>query len=47
MPVIWWTLGRNKAEEFGNHYMNIFGYEYWTGTDSTGNIKTHLIFILR
>lgn len=47
MPVIWWTLGGNKVEEFGNNYMNIFGYEYWTGTDSAGNTKTHLMFILR
>lgn len=47
MPVIWWTLGDNKAEEFGNHYMNIFGYEYWVGTDSAGNTKTHLMFKLR
>ena len=28
MPVIWWTLGEDKAKGFGNHYMNIFGYEY-------------------
>jgi len=47
MPVIWWTLGEDKAKGFGNHYMNIFGYEYWIGTDSAGNTKTHLMFILR
>lgn len=47
MPVIWWTLGGDKNGEFGNHFMNIFGYEYWTGTDSTGNKKTHLMFRLR
>lgn len=47
MPVIWWTLGEDKAEDFGNHYMNIFGYEYWVGTDSAGNTKTHLMFKLR
>ncbi len=47
MPVIWWTLGEDKAEDFGNHYMNIFGYEYWIGTDSAGNTKTHLMFKLR
>ena len=47
MPVIWWTLGEDKAKGFGNHYMNIFGYEYWSGTDSAGNTKTHLMFVLR
>lgn len=47
MPVIWWTLGKDKAGDFGNHYMNIFGYEYWIGTDSSGNTKTHLMFVLR
>ena len=47
MPVIWWTLGEDKAKEFGNHYMNIFGYEYWVGTDASGNTKTHLMFVLR
>lgn len=47
MPVIWWTLGESKAGAFGNHFMNIFGYEYWIGTDELGNTKTHLMFILR
>ena len=47
MPVIWWTIAGNGAGAFSNHYMNIFGYEYWKGTDSSGNIKEHLFFILR
>lgn len=47
MPVIWWTMGENKAQDFSNHFMNIYGYEYWTSTDSFGNTKTHLMFILR
>lgn len=45
MPVIWWTCG--GAGQFSNHYMNIFGYEYWSGTDSSGNTKMHLMFKLR
>ena len=45
MPVIWWTT--KNAGEFSNHYMNIYGYEYWRGYDSSGNTKTHLMFILR
>ena len=46
MPVVWWTIN-NKAEGYSGHYMNIFGYEYWQGTDSNGNVKRHLMFILR
>jgi len=45
MPVIWWTTG--DAGNFSNHYMNIFGYEYWIGTDDFGNTLTHLMFKLR
>lgn len=47
MPVLWWTLGGDKAAGFANHFMNIFGYEYWIGTDTNGNTMTHLMFILR
>lgn len=47
MPVIWWTVGGEKTDGFANHYMNIFGYEYWTGTDAYGNETDHLMFILR
>ena len=36
-----WNAGRFKG-----HYMNIFGYEYWTGIDSDGNTETHLMFKL-
>jgi hypothetical protein len=45
MPVIWWTTG--NAGDFSNHYMNIYGYEYWRGTDSNGKYKEHLMFVLR
>jgi hypothetical protein len=45
MPVIWWTL--TNVEDFSGHYMNIFAYEYWIGTDTSGNTKTHLMFKLR
>ena len=45
MPVIWWTT--DGAEEFSNHYMNIFGYEYWNGIDENQNEKTHLMFLVR
>lgn len=45
MPVIWWTLG--NAGDFKNHFMNIYGYEYWKGTDNNGIEKTHLMFKLR
>lgn len=45
MPVIWWTGA--EFGEFQWHYMNIFGYEYWEGTDVDGNYKSHLFFKLR
>ena len=45
MPVIWWT--GSGAGDFSNHYMNIYGYEYWEGVDSAGNKKTHLMFKIR
>lgn len=45
MPVIWWTL--DNVGDYSNHYMNIYGYEYWKGTDNTGNEKTHLMFKVR
>ena len=45
MPVIWWTVG-NTIGKFSNHYMNIFGYEYWTGVDNSGNQLKHLMFTL-
>lgn len=45
MPVIWWTTASVKP--FENHYMNIHGYEYWTGVDANGNQIEHLFFKLR
>ena len=42
--IIWWT-----GAEFGNfsdHYMNIIGYEDWTGVDGNGNKKTHTFIAL-
>ncbi len=45
MPVIWWTT--DGAGEFSNHYMNIYGFEYWIGTDSNGQVKGHMMFKLR
>jgi|SRR5690554_1903895 len=45
MPVIWWTL--SNVGDFHDHFMNIFAYEYWTSTDTSGNTKTHLMFKLR
>lgn len=44
MPIIWWTM--SNAGRFEGHYMNIFGYEYWTGIDGDGNTETHLMFKL-
>ena len=46
MPVVWWTLPSNDLGDFDGHYMNIFGYEKWTGTDSSGNTVEHLYFKL-
>lgn len=45
MPVIWWTFG--DAGDYSDHYMNIYAYENWVGTDSNGNTMTHLMFKLR
>lgn len=45
MPVIWWTLP--NAGGYKNHFMNIYGYEYWKGTNDNGNEMTHLMFKLR
>ena len=45
MPVVWWTFG--DAGEFSNHYMNIFAYETWVGTNADGQITSHLMFKLR
>ena len=42
MPVIWWTT--NLVKPYGGHYMNIYGYEYWTGVDENGNEIQHLLF---
>lgn len=46
MPVIWWTMGKDLAGAYANHYMNIYGYEYWMGTDSSGKTKEHLMFVI-
>lgn len=46
MPVIWWT-NVSGAGDYSNHYMNIYGYEYWQNTDNLGNITYHLMFLLR
>ena len=46
MPVIWWT-SIDGAGPFSNHYMNIYGYEYWKGIDTEGNEKLHLMFLLK
>lgn len=45
MPVIWWTVG--DVGDFSDHFMNIYAYEYWQGTDYNGNTKKHLMFKLR
>lgn len=44
MPVIWWTT--NNVGDFSNHYMTIFGYETWKGTDANGNEIEHVFFRL-
>lgn len=46
MPVIVWT-GPGSGSEHDNyalHYLNIYGYEYWIGTDSSGNQEVHLMY---
>jgi hypothetical protein len=45
MPVVWWTFG--DAGDYSDHYMNIYAYETWLGTDAYGNTTTHLMFKLR
>lgn len=45
MPVVWWTT--DNAGDFGNHFMNIFAYEEWVGTNADGQTKTHLMFKVR
>lgn len=45
MPVVWWTFG--QAGYYSDHYMNIYAYENWTGTDTNGNTLNHLMFKLR
>lgn len=45
MPVVWWTT--KDAGDFGGHFMNIFAYETWVGTNSSGQKKEHLMFKLR
>ena len=45
MPVIWWTT--NDAGDFKNHFMNIFGYEMWTGIDEEEKEFSHLFFKVR
>lgn len=42
MPVVVWTGPGNG--KYALHYLNIYGYEYWTGTDSNGNTKPHLMY---
>lgn len=42
--IIWWT-GVDFGS-FSNHYMNIIGYEDWTGVDANGNVKTHTFVVL-
>lgn len=46
MPVVLWTTF-DAGNTYSNHYMNVFGYEYWTGVDNSNNTKTHLILKLR
>lgn len=48
MPVIWWTGALNGNDKyFEGHYMNIYGYEWWEGTDDNGNKYQHLLFKIR
>lgn len=47
MPVIWWAFSFDKSNPYGNHYMNIYGYEYWCGTNDDGDKIEHLMFKLR
>lgn len=42
--IVWWTA--TEFGDFSNHYMNIFGYEDWIGTDSSGNTITKTFIIL-
>lgn len=42
ISVVWWT-----GDGFGNfedHYMNIVGYQTWSGKDSNGNTKEYTVF---
>lgn len=45
MPVVWWT--GNSAGAYGGHYMNIYAYETWESTNSSGQQKSHLVFRIR
>lgn len=42
--IVWWTA--TEFGDFSNHYMNIFGYEDWIGTDSNGNTISKTFIIL-
>lgn len=46
MPVIWWTTITGTGA-YKNHYMNIYGYETWTGKNEVGETYEHLVFKLR
>ncbi len=45
MPVIWWTY--KDLGKYSKHYMNIYGYEYFEGTNEAGETYRHLMFLLR
>lgn len=42
--IVWWT--GTEFGDFSNHYMNIFGYEDWIGTDANGNTITKTFIVL-
>lgn len=42
--IVWWT--GTEFGKFSTHYMNIFGYEDWIGTDSNGNTITKTFIVL-
>lgn len=47
MPVVWWTMDSNNLGDYAGHYMTIYGYEYYQGTNDAGDKVNHLMFLIR
>ena len=46
MPVTTYTLFAG-AGDLSSHYVNVYGYELWKGTDANGKEIEHLVFMIR